>query len=170
MLFEAWSGMVGPNRFAYYRRIDGKDIRIPDEEVEQFMAPFHEKLALHEGANCAEYMRYFAELTFLPLYERAVPNADYVLSWTHSKNYKDTLQVISVTDKEVSFVWCENRGEAELTIEAVATASENYAFEADGIRGRLAFGTRCVWVLVEESESEAIPVGAYLYDVFTKVN
>lgn len=167
MQFEAWSGMVGPNRFAYYRRIDGQTIRIPDEEVEQFMALFDEKVTT---TGCAEYMRGVTELLFLSAYARAVPNDSHVLSWTHFENYGDTLKIISVTGKEVSFRWHEQTGETECTIEAVVSSTDRYAFEADGVKGRLAFGVRCVWVLVEESDNDTISPGAYLYDIFDMGN
>ena len=169
-IFTAWSGVVGPNRFAYYRLIDGKEIRIPDEEVEQFMAPFDEKVALGRGESGAEYMRCRADLTFLPIFERTMPNDSHVLPWTHFENYADVLTVVSVAEDGVRFTWHEENGESEITLEAVAAADDRFAFEADGVKGRLAFGVRCVWVIVEESEAEAVAPGAYLYDIFDRLH
>ena len=165
--FKAWREMVEPGRFAYYQLVDGEASRIPDEEAEEVVSRFTDKTV---KVDPAEYLRHKTELTFLPVFARAMPSAEHVRSWTHFENYNDVLTVVSVSEEEVRFTWHEENGESEITLEAVAAANERFAFEADGVKGRLVFGVRCVWVIVEESAVDAVTPGAYLYDLFDRIH
>lgn len=165
--FKAWREMVEPGRFAYYQLVDGEASRIPDEEAEEVVSRFTDKTV---KVDPAEYLRFKTNLTFLPVFARAVPSAEHVRPWTHFENYNDVLTVVSVSEEEVRFIWHEENGESEITLEAVATAADRFAFEADGIKGRLIFGVRCVWVIVEESTVDAVTPGAYLYDLFDRIH
>lgn len=162
---KAWRAMVEPNRFAYYQILDGETVRIPDEEAEEVMNHFTDKTA---EATPAEYLRTQTALTFLPIFDRAMPNESHVRPWAHFKNNADVLTIGSTAEDGVRFTWHEENGENEITLEAVAVADDRFAFEADGVKGRLIFGVRCVWVIVEESEAEAVAPGAYLYDIFDR--
>ena len=116
-------------------------------------------------SNYRQYMKSVVGIKFVPLFEVSAPNESYAqMSTSHA--LKDALLITKVEEKQISFKLLLDKSEEIASAEIMTATLKDgvYAFSTEKVSGHFEFCTDSVWVIIDSSEDQRMPVGAYLFE------
>jgi len=146
-----------------YKLTGGEKIRIPKSEWTK---------ATHgwmNGNKARIITKTHADLKFIRLFGELKLYQPSIVSWNWSSSqffYPENVLIISnISDDTVTFSLYDQYEIYHRKALVQAELNGNIAeFNTDKIKGRIEFGLDSIWMIVEESDIEGIPCGAFLYD------
>ena len=146
-----------------YKLMGGEKIRIPKSE---WMKATHGWM---NGNKTGLITKTYADLKFIRLFGELKLYQPPIVSWDWKSsqffNLENVLIISNISDDAVTFSLYDQYEIYHRKAVVQAELNGNIAeFNTDEIKGRIEFGLDSIWMIVEESDIEGLPCGAFLYD------
>lgn len=113
--------------------------------------------------------QYLLDLDFVRLFSPINPYLFYrdCWLWYRDRSSRESIiEISSITETEVEINFCSDSVWHTIKYMKAARKGESAYFESETFSGRIEFGLDCIWIVINKSNVEEIPCGAYIYEYY----
>ena len=113
--------------------------------------------------------QYSLDLDFVRLFDPIDPHLFYrdCWLWYRDRSSRESIiEIFSITETDVTINFCSGSIWHKINYVKAIREGESAYFESETLSGRLEFGLDCIWIVINKSNIEEIPCGAYIYEYY----
>ena len=113
--------------------------------------------------------QYSLDLNFVRLFNPIYPYLFYrdCWIWYRDRSSRESIiEIFSITETDVTINFCSDSVSHKINYVKATREGESAYFELETLSGRLEFGLDCIWIVINKSNIEEIPCGAYIYEYY----